>query len=155
MGEKVNFDPINKFINEIQPSGTIDNSLDVVVDIYSDAKEDWRGSDFLSGFEFPLFVIGGDPITAEKSVTPRYFLASGWKFKPYEGDHELTIVGDIFSDLPRLGLPSEPLHIAVSGAFTVSVIFQRTFDAFTTVTTEVVEVSGAVTTDELFPSFIG
>ncbi len=154
MGLKVIFDPVNKFITELAPSGAIDNTLDVQVDVYSDGKEDWLVNDFFAGFQFPLFVIGGDPITGVKFVTPRYFLASGWRFKPYEGDHELVIEGDIFSNLPRLGLPAEPLHVSVSGTFTVSVIFQRTFDAFTTVVQSSGSAPAAADCPGLVPSFI-
>jgi hypothetical protein len=134
MAAKVIFDANNKLI--LVGSGIRD--LDVQIDIYSDAKEDWLVSSELIKFPFPLEGIGGDPITGEKFVTPRFFLASGWRIKPDEANHELLITGDLFSDLPRQGLDAEPLHTTTSGSFTVAVVFNRTFDAFTTV----VETSG-------------
>lgn len=105
--------------------------LDVQIDLYSDAKEDWISDSYLAGFEFPFTTVGGEPLTATKSKGPAFFMSSGWRIKPFEGDHELQINGDLFS----ASVPPTPLNTATSGAFTVSVIFNRTFDSIVTVVT--------------------
>jgi hypothetical protein len=146
MGAKVTFDPVNKFI--IVGSGIVE--LDVRVDMYSDAKEDWLTNSTLQKFEFPFRPIGGDFITQDKIVTPRYFVASGWRIKPDERTHELLIVGDLFSDV----VPPQPLAIATSGAFTVDIIFNRTFDALTNIVQTPVVIPSAVSFEGLIASFI-
>jgi hypothetical protein len=136
MGVKVSFDPVNKFI--IVNSGI--SELNVQVDIYSDAKEDWRTDSNLQKFQFPFRPIGGDSITVDKIVTPRYFLLPPWVIKPDERNHELLITGDLFSD----AVPPSSLTTPASGNFTVAFLFNRTFDALTTTVTQPVVVPSAV-----------
>jgi hypothetical protein len=108
--------------------------IDVQVDLYSDAKEDWVALDELAKFVIPFNTVGGEALSATQFITPKFFLASGWAIKPFEGDHELTITGDLFSAVS----PPAPLVVATSGNFTVSVLFDRGVESITTI----VETSG-------------
>jgi hypothetical protein len=49
--------------------------------------------------KYPLALryVGGDAI-GENNLGITYFLTNGWKIRPYEGDHTLTIKGNIYSD---------------------------------------------------------
>ena len=105
--------------------------IDVQIDLYSDSKEDWIASSDLIKFTFPFTVVGGEALTATKSKTPTYFLSPDWRIKPFEGDHELEVVGDLYSQ----SSPPEDLFITTSGAFTASVLLTRSFDAITTTLT--------------------
>ncbi len=73
-------------------------ALDVVVDLYSDAKEDWRSDALLNKFRFPILAIGGQGIGGGQKVSPYIILRYGWKIRPYEGDHTLTIAGNLITD---------------------------------------------------------
>jgi hypothetical protein len=42
-------------------------------------------------------VVGGDPTTGGNSITPYFFLDNGWKIRPYEGNHTLTVNGIILT----------------------------------------------------------
>ena len=45
----------------------------------------------------PAFsTIGGEPVSAGVSVAAYYFLINGWRIRPYEGDHSLTINGNLY-----------------------------------------------------------
>jgi hypothetical protein len=108
----VTFDGPNKLIIEIA-NGT-ENSLDVV-EIYSEWKEWVRTSDnskFLQAFT----PVGGDPITGTLSLDITYFLENGWRIRPAELDHKLTLVGNLFTREP-----GESVNVDTIGAFTVNV----------------------------------
>jgi hypothetical protein len=144
MAAKVTWDTSSKIIR-------VNNGiteLDVQIDLYSDGKEDWLIDLTLSQFEFPFRTVGGDPLTATQSIGPKFFLKSPWVIKPYEGDHELLLTGDLYSN----ETPPSGLVIPTSGTYTVNVIFNRSFDAITTV----VETSGVVQpgTQGMVASFI-
>lgn len=89
---KVTFDGENKLI-------IVDNlitELDVRVDIYSDWKEWLLIGDNIK-FSQALSAIGGDPIATGVYVGTTYFLENGWRIRPYEGTHQLTIVGNLYT----------------------------------------------------------
>jgi len=95
MAVKVTFDTVNKLI--ICNAGV--TTLDVRVDLYSDAKEDWQsdaldiGAIRLNKFGFLYRVIGGDD-TAPGEIAPLYaYLRNGWRVRPQEADHILNIIG--------------------------------------------------------------
>lgn len=120
MGAKATFDPITKLITLTEaPSGGF-VSLDVQVDLYSDAKEDWKSDLSLNKFRFPfLNTFGGNLIDDQGTKAGAYYIldnVSGWRLKPYEQDHELIINGNLF------GLdPSQPTINPTDGAFTVAI----------------------------------
>ena len=46
----------------------------------------------------PAFaVLGGDPTVAGKYLGTTFFLENGWKIRPFEGNHSLTIEGNLYS----------------------------------------------------------
>lgn len=73
-------------------------SFDVVVDLYSDAKEDWKNDTLLNRFIFPLTAIGGQGIGSGQKVSTYVILRNGWKIRPHEADHTLTIAGNLITD---------------------------------------------------------
>lgn len=42
--------------------------------------------------------VGGDDLGSGLSVPPYYFLQNGWRIRPMESDHTLTITGNLFTD---------------------------------------------------------
>ena len=93
MAEKVTIDPSAKLF--ICKAGTTE--LDVRVDLYSDAKEDWRTDSSLNKYKFPFRVVGGDETDpVEGNTIPTYaFLQYGWRVRPQEADHTLKVKGGI------------------------------------------------------------
>lgn len=121
---KVQFDGTNKKI-------IVDDAiteLDVMVDLYSDWKEFLSQSDN-SKFLPAMRTVGGDPTTGVKSVAPYFFLTNGWKIRPYEGDHTLTITGNLFVDEPETY--GYNLTIPTIGDYTVTIVLATTSDAIT------------------------
>src|SRR3990172_3221562 len=96
-------------------------SFNVKVDFYSDGKEHWIADDTANKFDFPIRVIGGDPIGGGKFAGDIYFLRDGWKIRPDEADHTLVIDGNLFLDEGEPG----GLVVATVGDFTVLVIGER------------------------------
>lgn len=75
-------------------AGTTDIALP---DLYSAWKR-WIVESDNSKY-LPMFrVVGGDPITSDVSLGTTYFLLNGWKIRPYEGDHRLTVAGNLYTD---------------------------------------------------------
>ncbi len=94
MAEKMTYDPGNKLF--ILNSGVVD--YDVVVDLYSDAKEDWMTDALLNKFRFPIIAIGGQAIGGGRVISPYIMLRYGWKVRPQEADHTLTVAGNLITD---------------------------------------------------------
>lgn len=86
--------------------------LNIQVDVYSDWKE-WVVSDSNAQYLPAISVIGGDPISATKNLGATFFLENGWKIKPSEANHTLTVVGNIFT---RDG---SPVFIPTTGQYNV------------------------------------
>ncbi|MFZ2202244.1 MAG: hypothetical protein WAV56_02495 [Microgenomates group bacterium] len=94
MAQKMTYDPSNKLF-------ILNNSVtafDVVVDLYSDAKEDWLTNATLNKFRFPLLAVGGQSIGGGQVISPYIMLRYGWKIRPYEADHTLTVSGNLITD---------------------------------------------------------
>jgi hypothetical protein len=110
MGNKVTFDPINRLIIVTEPPN-IDGeiTIDVNIDIYSDGKEDWLVDATLRKLKYPVSVVGGESISPSRSVGSTFFLNYGWKIRPYEADHTLILIGNLYTDdgtsplVPTLG----------------------------------------------------
>lgn len=95
MPNVVNFDPTSLRIVEIGVGG--DNEIDIR-EIYSEWK-DWQLADPLRMGYPPAFrVVGGDPISDTESLGSTFFLLDPWKIRPAELDHQLTLVGNLFTD---------------------------------------------------------
>lgn len=106
----VTFDGVNKLI--ICNSGTTE--LNVKIDLYSDWKEFSLTSDnakYLQAFS----TTGGDTLDTGVYLGDYYFLENGWKIRPYEGNHVLTVTGNLFS---RDGLSP---FVSTLGAYNVSI----------------------------------
>lgn len=86
------FDGTNKLI--ILGAGTTD--LVVKPDIYS-AWKDWAAQGDNSKYLPAISAIGGDTISDTMSLGTTYFLENGWKIRPFEGNHFLTISGNLFT----------------------------------------------------------
>lgn len=67
-----------------------------VVDLYSRWK-DWlligTNTKFLPAFS----ALGGDTLPGGKFLGTTVFLENGWKIRPYEGNHTLTVSGNLYS----------------------------------------------------------
>jgi hypothetical protein len=94
--------------------------IDIGIDMYSDWKEGILANN--SGGEAKAMDAAGgniiDPLTLQALGTT-YFLLNGYKIRPQETDHTLTIVGNIFSQPAGL-----PLFVPTTGAFTVALVFK-------------------------------
>lgn len=96
MADIVTFDPDTLRIIEINPDG-YDNELNVQ-EIYSEWK-DWLLADqarlaYPQAFRY----VGADPISETQSLGTTYFLINGWRIRPSENNHRLTLVGNLFTD---------------------------------------------------------
>lgn len=111
MPDIVTFDGPNKVITEISAAG--DNELDVV-EIYSEWKDWVRVSDNAK-FEPAFAVTGGDPITATQNLGSTFFLENGWRIRPAELDHKLTLVGNLFTREE-----GQSAFLSTLGAYTVN-----------------------------------
>lgn len=123
MGLKATFDTDNLLIllDQVAPvSSKVE--IDTQVDLYSDAKEDWASVAAFMNFEFPFTTVGGDEIGAGREVGDYYFLRTdlGWRIRPYEADHELTITGNLYPYTP-----GDTMIVPTSSAATVAVLLER------------------------------
>jgi hypothetical protein len=71
-----------------------ENFIEVRRDLYSVWKE-WVLDGDNSKYKMAFKIVGGNSLpTGQLGLT--YFLLDGWKIRPYEGDHRLTIKGNIY-----------------------------------------------------------
>lgn len=94
MAAKFTYDINNKLF--ILNSGVTD--LDIRTDLYSDAKEDWLSSQTLNKLRFPILAIGGQSIGGGQVISPYFQLRYGWKIRPHEANHSLTVTGNLITD---------------------------------------------------------
>jgi hypothetical protein len=93
--QKVIFDGDNKLI--IVNEGV--TSVDVKVDIYSGWKE-WMLSKENNNTKYleALRSVGGDPTVGGEFLGATFFLMNGWRIRTWEGDHRLTVVGNLYTE---------------------------------------------------------
>lgn len=122
MAEKVTFDGLNKII-QVNDGIT---ELDAKADIYSAWKR-WMltppsaaGDPYNAGYLQALRTTGGDPIGGGLSISPYYFLLNGWRLRSWNGDHFLTVNGNIYVDESDGG--GSPI-VPPTGNFQVAVSF--------------------------------
>jgi hypothetical protein len=89
---KVTFDGDNRII--LINYGETD--IDVGIDIYSDWKE-WSLIYDYAKYLPAISSIGGEPIGGGEFIGATYFLENGWRIKPWEGSHNLSIVGNLYT----------------------------------------------------------
>ena len=94
MADKATFDPVNKLII-LKPGVT---AIDVEIDLYSDAKEEWLADEELNKYKFPFRVVGGDTTEGEQAIAGYFYLKYGWRVRPQEANHLLTITGILLVD---------------------------------------------------------
>jgi hypothetical protein len=113
------FDGVNKLIST-------QNNVDTfsTIDLYS-AWKLWVQESDNSKFVEAIFTIGGEPIGGGQSVSPYFFLntPAGWRMQAYGRDHELKIVGNLFSVDSSL-----PIFIPTVG-YTVLIAIERSSSA--------------------------
>jgi len=91
--QKVTFDGPNLriLVNEGE------TELDFRRDIYSAWKE-WQKDPNHINTKYPeaISAIGGDPLPGNRQLGTTYFLENNWKIQTWEGNHTLTISGNVF-----------------------------------------------------------
>lgn len=121
MAAKITYDTVNRLF--IVNSGV--TVIDAKIDLYSDAKEDWLTDPTLRKFKFPILAIGGNQISPGKFVSPFYILQHGWKVRPQEADHTLTIQGNLITS------DASPVFVTTLGAFNVFIDREVTSNSLT------------------------
>lgn len=121
MAAKVTFDPVTHEINVVDVGGGI-IALDFKVDVYSAGKEDWLADSALAKHTFPLRAAGGDSLPGGLVLDAVFFIASPWKMRPVDRDHQLTIVGNVFRE------DGENIFLSRTGR-TILVSLTNTFSA--------------------------
>ncbi len=105
----VTFDGVNRIITEVS-TGT-DNEISVA-EVYSRWKLYVKANpQFLQA----MSVVGGDPITPTQNLGATFFLENGWRIRPAEFSHKLTMVGNLFTREP-----GQSPFVDTIGAFTVN-----------------------------------
>jgi hypothetical protein len=94
MASKFTYDTANKLF--VLNAGVI--TLDLRSEFYAWVKNDWKDDPSLTKFKFPILAIGGQDIGGSQSIAPYYQLRFGWKIRPQEADHILTVAGNLITD---------------------------------------------------------
>lgn len=84
------FDGINKLI--ILSNGT--TNLDCQ-NMYS-RWVDWVATSDNSKYLMAFRTVGGDSIGEGQNISSYFFLMNGWRIRPYEGNHSLAVIGNLF-----------------------------------------------------------
>ncbi len=100
MAEKVTFDGPNKIINV----NFGETEIDAQRDLYSAWKR-WTltapsaaGIPYNAGYLPAFRTTGGDPVGAGQAISGYFFLINGWRVRSWEGDHFLTVNGNLYVD---------------------------------------------------------
>jgi len=112
MANVVTFDWDNLRIVEISTGG--DNELDIV-EVYSEWKDALLADPTRVGYPPAFRQVGSDPISATQNLGSTFFLTNGWRIRPAELSHKLTVVGNLFTD-PA----GSSVFVDTLGAFTVN-----------------------------------
>ena len=133
MAEKATFDGPNKIITIVNG----ETEIDAQRDLYSAWKR-WVLIDDNAKYLQAFRTVGGDPMGAGQTVSAYFFLLNGWRVRSWEGDHFLTVDGNLFVDeggspfIPTLGdhqivisLVVSPQSITTSVTTTAGVLTQQ------------------------------
>ena len=88
----VSFNGITKLITV----NTGITSIDVGLDLYSEWKK-WVLLDDNAKYLPAFSAIGGDLLGDNRYLGSTYFLENEWKIKPYEGNHTLSVSGNLYT----------------------------------------------------------
>jgi len=118
VGTDTTFDTVNKL--QISDAGITSIT---VPRIYSEWKN-WLRLTNNAQFDFAYTVVGGDVISGPKSI-PRYvFQANGWKYRPQEANHTLSITEGIL-----VGESGSDPFVNTLAAFMVRILFEQPVQA--------------------------
>lgn len=86
------FDGVNKII--IEPNGASATIIDAA-SVYSEWKQ-WA----LNNPMFPpaFRTLGGDDIGGGQKISGYFFLINNWRIRPYEGNHMVSVLGNLSVD---------------------------------------------------------
>jgi len=92
--QKVTFDGPNKLI--LVNQGVTE--IDFKIDVYSAWKE-WilDPTQVNAKWKEAVSAVGGDPLPGNRLLGTSYFLENDWRMRTWEGDHELTVTGNVFT----------------------------------------------------------
>lgn len=79
---------------------TINHGI-TTISVRDDLYSEWKNWAILSDnlkYAQAFRTVGGDPTVGDNYVGDYYFLTNGWKVKPYEDNHILTINGNLYVD---------------------------------------------------------
>ena len=89
--------------------------IDVERDLYSAWKR-WVVLGDNAKWPVAMRTVGGDPLSETKALGATFFLLNGWRIRPHEADHWLTVSGNLYTD-PAGSSPFVP----VVGLYTVTI----------------------------------
>jgi len=119
--------------------------IDAQVDLYSDWKE-WVMEGTNAKYAVAFRSAGGDPLGGSVYAGAYYFLQNqttdgtqGWRIRPYEGNHTLTITGNIYPEDV-----TKDLFVPTLGSYQVEIITNKS-----SLTQVVVSGSGVTAQDKL------
>lgn len=90
--QKVTFDGPNRLI--LVNEGVTE--IEFREDVYSNWKE-WLNARDNAKYPEAIAIIGGDPLPGNRALGTTYFLDNGWRMRTWEGNHELTVTGNVFT----------------------------------------------------------
>jgi len=111
MAAKFTYDTANKVF--LLNSGV--TALDARQEFYSQAKLDWKETDSLNKFKFPIESIGGQDIGGGNSISPYYSMLYGWRLQFAPADMDITVTGNIITaegTAPIVDNPGAYHHVA-------------------------------------------
>jgi hypothetical protein len=106
-----------------------------VIDLYSAWKE-WTKTDNNSKYLQAMRPTGGDPLVSGQTISGYFFLMNGWRIRPQEASHMLTVGGNLFVD--GGGNP----FVVTLGSYNVTIQMVASVNAVTT------EVGSGLSTEE-------
>lgn len=65
-------------------------------DLYSWWKQ-WAAQGDNLKYPQAMSSVGGDPLPGDRRLGSTFFLENGWKIRPYEGNHQLLIDGNLYT----------------------------------------------------------
>jgi hypothetical protein len=121
-GTLVGTDTTLDAVNSLQIADAGVTSL-TVPRIYSEWKN-WLRLTTNAQYDFAYTVVGGNSVGGVKSIPKYVFQANGWKFRPDEADHTLSIIDGVL-----VGESASDPFVDTTGAYTVRVLYEQPVQA--------------------------